>query len=298
MRILISVDLPAPFSPTRRGPTAFDRAGAARPVYSIDTPPPTVSGSLHVGHVFSYTHADVARYQRMRARTVFYPMGWDDNGLPTERRVQNYFRVRCDPSLPYEPTFEPPEKPGKQPVRVSRPNFIELCLRLTVEDEKAFEALWRQPRPLGRLVDEVLDHRRAVPRVAQLCSCDLLAGRWPTSSRRRRCGTSTSGRRSRRPSSRTASAGGFHGMRFADAGDGVRDRDRRRRGPSCSPACVGVVAHPDDERYQALFGSGTSRRSSASGADLREPLADPEKGPASLMVCTFGDSTDVTGGAS
>ncbi|MCT6901038.1 MAG: valine--tRNA ligase, partial [Bifidobacterium sp.] len=63
-------------------------------VYSIDTPPPTVSGHLHVGHVFSYTHTDViARFKRMQGYDVFYPMGWDDNGLPTERRVQNYYGV-------------------------------------------------------------------------------------------------------------------------------------------------------------------------------------------------------------
>ena len=125
---------------------AFDRTQPRDNVYSIDTPPPTVSGSLHVGHVYSYSHPDlIARYQRMQGKAVFYPIGWDDNGLPTERRVQNYFGVRCDPALPYDADFTPPEKPDpKKQVPISRPNFIELCEQLVVEDEKAFEALWRQ----------------------------------------------------------------------------------------------------------------------------------------------------------
>src|ERR1700683_608179 len=140
----------------------FDRSAPRDRVFSIDTPPPTVSGALHVGHVFSFTHTDViARYQRMSGRAVFYPMGWDDNGLPTERRVQNYFAVRCDPSLPYDPgllatvraaTVEGGGKASPAPaiVSVSRPNFIELCSELTREDEKAFEHLWRT---LGLSVD-------------------------------------------------------------------------------------------------------------------------------------------------
>src|ERR1700683_3545259 len=117
--------------------TGVYRFDATRPraeVFSIDTPPPTVSGALHVGHVFSYTQTDiVARFQRMTGRAVFYPIGWDDNGLPTERRVQNFYSVRCDPTVAYEPNFVPPAHPPERALAVSRPNFVELCQQLVEE---------------------------------------------------------------------------------------------------------------------------------------------------------------------
>ena len=122
------------------GTYRFDRSKDRSQIFSVDTPPPTVSGTLHVGSAWGYTQADtLIRYQRMKGREVYYPMGWDDNGVPTERRVQNHYGVRCDPSLPYDPDFRAPDKAPDPPISISRPNFVELCLQLTAEDEKAFE---------------------------------------------------------------------------------------------------------------------------------------------------------------
>jgi valyl-tRNA synthetase len=278
-----------------RGIYRFDRTAERTSVYAIDTPPPTVSGSLHVGHVFSYSHTDlVARFQRMCGKAVFYPMGWDDNGLPTERRVQNYYGVRCDPSQPYDAAFAPPEKPDKQQLPISRQNFVDLCHTLTAEDEKAFEALFRR---LGLSVDWTHQYatiddrsRRAAQRafLRNLARGEAYATDAPTLWD---------------VDFRTAVAqaeledreqpGAYHRIGFARA-DGEKVFIETTR-PELLPACVALVAHPDDERYGPLFGSTV--RTPLFGVDVpvvAHELADPEKGSGVAMICTFGDTTDVT----
>ncbi|MDX6259747.1 MAG: valyl-tRNA synthetase, partial [Kribbellaceae bacterium] len=273
---------------------AFDRTAERADVYSIDTPPPTVSGSLHVGHIFSYTHTDlVARFQRMRGKKVFYPIGWDDNGLPTERRVQNYYGVKCDPSLPYDPSFEPPAKPdAKKQVPISRQNFVDLCGELTHIDEQAFEAMWRQ---VGLSVDWNYlyttiseDSRRTSQRAflrnfargeAYLSEAPTL---WDVTFQTAVAQAELEAR---------DYPGAFHKIAFHGADGPIYIETTR---PELLPACVALIAHPSDERYKHLF--GTTVRSPLFDVEipvLAHEAAEPDKGAGIAMCCTFGDLTDV-----
>jgi valyl-tRNA synthetase len=301
----------------------FDPRARPERVYAIDTPPPTVSGALHVGHVFSYTHTDVlARYQRMRGRAVFYPMGWDDNGLPTERLVENRYGVRCDPSLPYDPDFTPPRgersggvrggaaqrpaaaesggvrgggaqrsPPGRDQdkIAVSRPNFVALCHRLTVEEERAFEALWRR---LGLSVDWTRTYATIGERARRVAQRGFL-------------------RALARGEAYQAEAPTLWDLTFRTAVAQAELEDRELDGIACRvrfgdlevettrpellPACVALVAHPGDARYAARV--GTRVRAPLFGVEvpvLAHDLAEPGRGTGLAMVCTFGDVTDVT----
>jgi len=278
---------------TEQSTYAFDRTAARADIFAIDTPPPTVSGSLHMGSVFGYAQTDaLARYQRMRGKVLFYPMGWDDNGLPTERRVQNYFSVRCDPSLPYDAGFVAPSEPAKDPVSISRPNFVELCLQLTAEDEKAFEQLWRT---LGLSVDWAQTYTTIGPesqRVSQRAFLRNLARGeayaaesptlWDVDFRTAVAQAELEDREQ---------AAAYHRVAFHGGPDRVFIETTR---PELLPACVALVAHPDDERYRPLF--GTTVTTPLFGVEvpvLAHHLADPAKGSGIAMICTFGDTTDV-----
>jgi valyl-tRNA synthetase len=274
---------------------AFDRTKERADVYAIDTPPPTASGTLHFGSVCSYTQKDlIARYQRMRGKAVFYPIGWDDNGLPTERRVQNFYGVRCDPSVPYDPDFTPPEKPDpKRQVPIGRQNFIELCEKLTAEDEVAFEALFRQLglsvdwnylyRTIGRdcrVTSQRMFLRNLARDEAYLQESPTL---WDVTFQ------SAVAQAELKP---REYPGHYYRVAYhRPDGSPVHIETTR---PELIPAVVALIAHPDDERYQELF--GTTVTSPVFGVEvpvLAHPAAERDKGAGIAMCCTFGDLTDV-----
>jgi len=274
---------------------AYDPKRGRGETFAVDTPPPTVSGSLHPGHVFSYSHQDfIVRYQRMRGKNIFFPIGWDDNGLPTERRVQNLYNVRCEPHVHYDPDFKPERGRKGEPTPISRGNFIELCEVATKEDEEAFRHLWTR---LGLSYDweqeyATIDER--CRRISQYSFLELLKKgevyqaeqpvMWDVDFQ-------TAIAQAEIADKEKASA--FHYLRFGIEGSDEHVVIATTR-PELLAACVAVLAHPDDERYKPYFGrQAVTPLFGVPVPIMPDPLADPEKGTGIVMVCTFGDQTDV-----
>ena len=269
--------------------------------FVIDSPPPTVSGSLHVGHIFSYTHQDIiARFKRMNNFNVIYPMGWDDNGLPTERRVQNIFGVRIDNNVPYiENLIVEKEKKIKgisknDPLIVNRKNFIEMCEIVTQKDEVVFKDLFRK---MGYSIDwkdeySTIDSKSRS--IAQLSFIDLFEKKliyqsdsptmWDIDFQTAVAQAEIEDR---------DIEGAYHDIKF-----GLKDSDEQiiisTTRPELLPSCVGITAHPEDKRYKHLFGKTAISPVFFSPIPVfPSDIVEMEKGTGILMVCTFGDQTDV-----
>ena len=267
------------------------------PAFVIDTPPPTVSGALHIGHLFSYTQTDIlARFQRMRGKNIFYPMGWDDNGLPTEKRIQNLYGVSCDPSMSYisNLNLQPLSRKERAPRRkISRKNFLQLCHKQAVEDEKKYKALWNR---LGLSVDWSQTYRTIGPHAQKISQTafiklyekGLLENRrdpvfWDTQFQ-----TAVS-----QADMEDRQREGFYcDIRFKVRGGGEAVISTTR--PELLPACVALSAHPEDERYKQLFSkTAVTPLFHAEVPILPSLHARPDKGTGILMICTFGDGEDV-----
>lgn len=246
---------------------------AEGPVYSIDTPPPTVSGKMHIGHAFSYAQEDIiARYKRLKGFNVFFPFGTDDNGLPTERLVEKLKKVK--------------------PQEMNRQEFIKLCQETLKEVRPAYLSDWKR---IGMSCDFNIFYttiNEHCQRISQWSLLDLKKkGRlyrkeapalWCP-----QCVTAVS-QMECKDEEKTST---FNDLVFKTDEKEIIIATTR---PELLPACVAVFVHPDDKRYKNLVG----KKARVPLFDFEVPImsdtrADPEKGTGIVMCCTFGDQTDI-----
>lgn len=243
-------------------------------LYTIDTPPPTVSGTLHIGHVFSYSQTDIiARHKRMQGRSVFYPFGFDDNGLPTERYVEKKCNVRAH--------------------EMKRSAFIELCLTESAKAAEQFKQLWQT---LGisaeweQTYSTISKRARHISQKSflELLAKDLVYRRYEPALYCSNCRTSVA-----QAELDDAELPAFFTTISFKADDG-QDLDISTTRPELLPACVALLFHPSDQRYAHLYKSyATAPLFGNRVPILHDEKVDPQKGTGLVMVCTFGDTTDI-----
>ncbi len=262
-----------------RGTYQFDPDSTAE-VYSIDTPPPTVSGNLHLGHIYSYSHPDFfARFWRMSGRNVFYPMGFDDNGLPTERLTEKRLKVHAR--------------------EIGRSAFIQKCLEVSDQAIQEYKAIWQR---LGLSIDWRYTYRTIDDNSRRLCQQSFIdLYRRGLVYRREapaiwcpECQASFAQADLNDLERQTE----FVTLAFGLPGGGSLPIATTR--PELLPACVAVFVHPGDPRYRNLITQpGQSPHTTVvplfgqSVPILTDPAADPQKGTGAVMCCTFGDTTDI-----
>jgi len=245
-----------------------------KPLFSVDTPPPTISGSLHVGHIFSYTQTDIiARFKRLCGFNVFYPFGFDDNGLATERFVEKKNKVSGH--------------------AMGRSDFIKLCLKESHDAEKTFESLWKR---MGISADWSQTYSTISPlaqKISQQSFLDLykkgfIYRKEDPALYCTTCRTSVA----QAELDDADQSSSFNDIVFetSTGKDAVIGTTR----PELLPSCVAVFYHPDDARYQHFKGA-TARVPLFEHEVplLADELVDPAKGTGLVMCCTFGDKTDI-----
>ena len=245
-----------------------------KPVFSIDTPPPTISGDMHIGHAYSYTQMDIiARYKRMQDYNLFYPWGWDDNGIATELFVMN--------------------ETGVDPKEVGRKKFRDICME---ESEKLEEKLERKWKRIGTSADFDLFYRTIDERTlktSQKSFIDLYEmGReyrkeaptlWCP-----HCETAIS----QVETEDMEKEGIFNNIHFSVEEDQEVVISTTR--PELLPACVAIFVHPDDEEHRHLVGKKAEVPLFGQEVPIFEDEdVDMETGTGVVMCCTFGDQADI-----
>ncbi|MBE6144003.1 MAG: valine--tRNA ligase [Firmicutes bacterium] len=245
-----------------------------REVYSIDTPPPTVSGKIHIGHIFSYSQTEMmARYKRLRGYNIFYPFGFDDNGLPSERLVE--------------------KEQGKKASEIGREAFSKLCYETTDKYENEFKDLFSK---MGVSTDWNVAYKTVSPstiKISQLSFLDLIEkghcyhkespALWCNE-----CLTSIAQAELETKTIKTT----FNYINFKTE-DGETFTIATTR-PELLPAIVSVFVNPQDEKNKHLIG----KKALIPVINTTVPILGDEKvgidkGTGIVMCCTFGDQTDI-----